>query len=102
VGCSQPINPIDLIPANVNFSIKQLTSEATESVIMDIEFKINVPVSVDQFIELLNKSTLAERRPADDRECMEGMIANSNLVVTAWDDEQLVGISRCMTDFHYA
>ena len=69
---------------------------------MDIEFKINVPVSVDQFIELLNKSTLAERRPADDRECMEGMIANSNLVVTAWDDEQLVGISRCMTDFHYA
>ncbi len=30
------------------------------------------------------------------------MISNSNLTVTAWDSEKLVGISRCMTDFHYA
>ena len=33
---------------------------------------------------------------------MEGMISNSNLTVSAWDSEKLVGISRCMTDFHYA
>jgi predicted N-acetyltransferase YhbS len=30
------------------------------------------------------------------------MLANSNLVVSAWDNGQLVGISRCVTDFHYA
>jgi predicted N-acetyltransferase YhbS len=29
------------------------------------------------------------------------MYANSNLVVTAWDDERLVGISRALTDFSY-
>jgi ribosomal protein S18 acetylase RimI-like enzyme len=33
---------------------------------------------------------------------MEGMISNSNLIVSAWDAENLVGISRCMTDFNYA
>ncbi len=69
---------------------------------MDIEYKINAPVSADQFIELLRKSTLGERRPIDDRECMEGMVKNSNLMVSAWDGEKLIGIARSMTDFHYA
>ena len=69
---------------------------------MNAEYKINHPVSADQFIGLLRASTLAERRPVEDRECMEGMVNNSNLMVTAWDGEKLVGIARSMTDFHYA
>ena len=69
---------------------------------MSIEYKINHPILTDEFISLLADSTLGERRPIQDRECMEGMISNSNLTVSAWDSEKLVGISRCMTDFHYA
>ena len=69
---------------------------------MDIEYKINAPVSADQFIDPLRESTLGERRPIEDRECMAGMLENSNLVVTAWDGGQLVGMARSMTDFHYA
>lgn len=30
------------------------------------------------------------------------MLSNSNLTVSAWEQGTLVGISRCMTDFHYA
>ena len=69
---------------------------------MSIKYKINHSISTEQFISLLADSTLGERRPIEDRECMEGMISNSNLTVTAWDSGELVGISRCMTDFHYA
>ena len=69
---------------------------------MGIEFKVNHLVTTDQFLELLNTSTLGERRPVDDLECIEGMLKNSNLIVTAWDGDRLVGIARCMTDFHYA
>lgn len=69
---------------------------------MSIVYKINSPVQTEQFIALLNTSTLAERRPVEDRTCMEGMIRNSNLVITAWDADKLIGIARCMTDFHYA
>ncbi len=69
---------------------------------MEIKYKINAPVSTDQFIELLRESTLGERRPIEDRECVEGMVKNSNLMVTAWDGEKLIGIARSMTDFHYA
>lgn len=69
---------------------------------MSLEYKINAPVSVDQFIELLNESTLGERRPVDDRECIAGMLMNGNLMVSAWIGEQLIGVARSMTDFHYA
>jgi ribosomal protein S18 acetylase RimI-like enzyme len=69
---------------------------------MQIEYKINAPVSTDQYIGLLRDSSLGERRPIQDRECMEGMLKHSNLVVSAWHAEKLVGIARSMTDFHYA
>lgn len=69
---------------------------------MTIDYQVNSPVTTDQFIELLRESTLGERRPIDDRDCMAGMVKNANLIVTAWDDGKLVGIARSMTDFHYA
>ena len=54
---------------------------------MTIQYLINAPVSTEQFIDVMSRSTLGERRPIDDRECMEGMVNNSNLLVTAWDGE---------------
>ncbi len=69
---------------------------------MNIEFKVNALISVDQFIELLQRSSLADRRPVHDRQCMAGMIGNSNLVISAWISGELIGIARSMTDFHYA
>ena len=69
---------------------------------MIIDYKTNTEISTDQFIDLLHRSGLGERRPVEDRECMNGMVENSNLVVTAWDGEKLIGIARSMTDFHYA
>ncbi len=69
---------------------------------MTIEYRVNEPLSVDQFIDLLRDSTLGQRRPVEDRVCMEGMVENSNLMITAWHDGKLVGIARSMTDFHYA
>jgi len=69
---------------------------------MNIEYKVSAPLTVDQFIALLRDSTLGERRPVEDRACMEGMLANSNLTVSAWQGDVLVGVSRCMTDFHFA
>lgn len=69
---------------------------------MNVEFKINSQISTEQFIDLLLESSLSERRPIDDRKCLEGMLKNSNLLVTAWYENKLVGVARSMTDFHYA
>ena len=32
---------------------------------------------------------------------MAAMLQNANLIITAWDGEKLVGISRALTDFVY-
>lgn len=69
---------------------------------MSIQYKVNASITTDQFVALLKMSTLAERRPVEDSECMEGMISNSNLIVSAWHDDHLVGIARSVTDFHFA
>ena len=69
---------------------------------MSVDCKINAPITTDQFIGLLRAATLTDRRPVDDRACIEGMLNNSNLIVTARDSEKLVGMARSMTDFHFA
>jgi len=69
---------------------------------MTIRYEINSTITVDEFLGLLDVSTLAERRPVDDLECIRGMLENSNLIVSAWDGSKLVGIARSITDFHYA
>ena len=69
---------------------------------MGITYKKNHTVSVEQFIALLKHSTLGERRPIDDLDCLQGMLDHANLTVTAWDADKLIGIARCVTDFHYA
>jgi predicted N-acetyltransferase YhbS len=67
-----------------------------------IEYRIGNDLDLDQVIELYRASTLGERRPVDDRGRMRAMLRNANLVVTAWDGDLLVGISRALTDFSYA
>lgn len=69
---------------------------------MQIEYKVNEAVSVEQFRSLLDRSTLAERRPVDDAACLGGMLKHSSLTVSAWCADNLVGIARSVTDFNYA
>ena len=67
-----------------------------------IIYRTGNQLDLEQVIELYRASTLGERRPVDDRKRMRAMLANANLVITAWDGEKLVGISRSLTDFAYA
>ena len=68
---------------------------------MDFQYDASRPISADEFIDLLKRSTLAERRPIDDRNCIEAMLKHANLLCTAWDGEKLVGVARSVTDFEY-
>lgn len=59
------------------------------------------PITPAQFVDLLVRSTLGERRPIDDPEAIDGMVRNAGLTVTAWDGELLIGVARSVTDFTY-
>ncbi|MGK0405627.1 MAG: ribosomal protein S18 acetylase RimI-like enzyme [Oleispira sp.] len=69
--------------------------------IYNLNNKTDLNITPAQFTQLLKNSTLGERRPMADEECLVGMINNSNLIISAWDEGNLIGISRCITDFHY-
>jgi GNAT superfamily N-acetyltransferase len=66
-----------------------------------ITYRLNAPLDLDAAIDLYRASTLGERRPIDDRACMQRMLDEANLTITAWDGETLVGIARSLTDWCY-
>ena len=66
-----------------------------------IYYQIENQLSAIEFRDLLIKSTLGERRPIDDLARISEMLQHANLIVTARDQQKLVGVSRSLTDFVY-
>jgi GNAT superfamily N-acetyltransferase len=66
-----------------------------------ITYRAGNDIALDEMIALYVDSTLGERRPVDERERMGRMLEEADLVITAWDEAKLVGISRSITDWVY-
>jgi N-acetylglutamate synthase-like GNAT family acetyltransferase len=66
---------------------------------MEIIYRNDITPDIDQIIDVYNSSGI--NRPTTDKERIEKMYSNSNLILTAWDNNKLVGISRSLTDFCY-
>jgi predicted N-acetyltransferase YhbS len=68
---------------------------------MNIHYETNRSISADEFIDVLKRSTLSERRPVHSLERIEKMLQHGNILVTAWDGDLLVGVSRALSDFSF-
>lgn len=66
---------------------------------MSIIYKMNIKLEPEDVIQLFNSSGI--KRPVDDMERIAQMLRHANLVITAWDENKLVGIARSLTDFSY-
>jgi len=64
---------------------------------MEITYRSDIVPAVEQVIELYDRAGLP--RPIHDRDRIKKMLDNSNLIVTAWDGNQLAGLSRTITDW---
>ena len=71
---------------------------------MDVSYHLESypDLDVDEFIDVLERSTLAERRPVGEPETIRGMLAHADIIVTARSGGLLVGISRAITDHTFA
>lgn len=67
---------------------------------MTITYSFDRIPNADQLIELYDNSGLP--RPTKNRERIAKMIANANLIVTAWDNDLLVGVARSLTDWSWS
>lgn len=64
---------------------------------MEIQYSFDKIPAVDQVIALYDKAGLP--RPTQDKERIKKMYESSNLIVTAWLENKLVGVSRSITDW---
>lgn len=68
---------------------------------MPVVYSSEPHLALDEFRDVLERSTLSRRRPMSDQRVMSGILENSDVLITARMDGKLVGISRAITDFSY-
>ena len=67
----------------------------------DLVFSTSDVPTVAEFAGVLRRSTLAERRPVHDAECLAQMVSGASLWATCRRDGELTGVARSVTDFAY-
>jgi hypothetical protein len=68
----------------------------------EFTYQLEPQLPADEFIDLLRRSTLSERRPVSEPDTIAGMLAHADIIVTARAaDGELIGVSRAITDFSY-
>ena len=66
-----------------------------------IEYRSHEKITAAEFVDLLKRSTLDQRRPVDDPIRIQKMLDYGNILVTAWTGDTLVGVSRALSDFSF-
>ena len=64
-----------------------------------IKYLKNVDLNLEDIILVFEKSSI--NRPIGNKKRIKSMFDNSNLVISAWDEDKLVGLCRALTDFSY-
>ena len=71
------------------------------SILDEVTYQLEPDLTPEEFVDVLRRSTLAERRPVDEPETIRAMLANADVLVTARVGNRIVGVSRAITDFGY-
>lgn len=67
-----------------------------------IVYGVEPALAAEEFIDVLERSTLAERRPVGDARRIASMLANADIILAARTPAGLlVGVSRAISDFAY-
>ena len=64
-----------------------------------IRFSKTKKPKVNDIIKVFNSSLIV--RPTNNPNRIKEMFENANIIISAWDKDELVGICRALTDFSY-
>ncbi len=73
----------------------------TETDDTEVVYALEPGLSVAEFVDVLVRSSLAERRPVADLKRIGTMLERADIIVTARAGGVLVGVARSVTDFSY-
>ena len=68
---------------------------------MHLAYSLEPDLQPDEFIDVLVRSTLGQRRPIDRPDVIGAMLRHADIIATARVEGRLVGVSRAITDFSY-
>ena len=68
---------------------------------LNVTYEIDVIPDIEQLIDLFNCSDYFPIKDKTDLGRIEKMFKNSNIVITAWESGELIGLSRALSDFSY-
>ncbi|HWE97212.1 MAG TPA: GNAT family N-acetyltransferase [Tepidisphaeraceae bacterium] len=68
---------------------------------MPVTYQLEPGLTSEEFIDVLVRSTLAERRPIGEPDMIRAMLKNADVIVTARLGGKVVGVARALTDFAY-
>ncbi|ASA20578.1 GNAT family N-acetyltransferase [Paenibacillus donghaensis] len=66
---------------------------------MTITYQINTPLTAKQAADIFISSGI--KRPVEDLARIGRMLEHADILVTAWDGDQPVGLARAITDYAY-
>jgi ribosomal protein S18 acetylase RimI-like enzyme len=66
-----------------------------------IKYQIENDLNLTDFRKVLFSSTLAERRPINDSTRLEKMLRGANLIITARENDNIIGVARSLSDFTF-
>ncbi|WP_249315625.1 GNAT family N-acetyltransferase [Bacillus sp. FJAT-49711] len=66
---------------------------------LNIRYKEGTNINAEELSQLFISSGI--KRPTNDLNRLQRMIDNSDIILTAWDKDRLVGIARAITDYSY-
>ena len=66
-----------------------------------VSYALEPNLTEAEFVDVLVRSTLAERRPIAEPATIQAMLRNADVIVTARIAGLLVGVSRAISDFGY-
>ena len=66
----------------------------------ELNFKVNAKINAAELSSVFKLSGI--KRPYEDLPRLESMIENADILISAWDEEKLVGVARAITDFSYS
>ena len=68
---------------------------------LEITYARETTLQADDFIDILHRSGLAERRPVHEPIKIGSMLNHANLIVTARIGNKIIGVSRALSDFSF-
>jgi predicted N-acetyltransferase YhbS len=66
-----------------------------------IKYHTEENLEAGEFKDVLVRSTLGERRPLNEPDRISQMLKHANLIITARDNNKLIGVARSLTDFAF-